>query len=193
MPASPRDSTLPTSSDVRKPACFTYPLCSFILATSSIASFAADDVKRVSYKEMMQLNRDNAAKITKGMTKDEVVQIMGNIQSEVRDGPINNPWKIEIYGDLEILHYITDRHPPFMPIKAYQATPIVLKEDTVIGMGREVLKEIRASASPAPARPESTTEKSVEERLNTLKKLYDDGLIDKESYETHRTRILESL
>jgi hypothetical protein len=118
---------------------------------------------------------------------------MGNIQSEVRDGPINNPWKIEIHGDLEILHYITSRHPPFMPIKAYQATPIVLKEGKVIGMGRGVLKEIKASASPAPAKPEGATAQSIEERLNTLKKLYDDGIIDKESYETQKTRILESI
>ena len=147
-------------------------LCSLLLVTSSIASFAAEDVKTVSYKKMMQLNEANVAKIATGMTKDEVVQIMGNIQSEVRDGPINNPWKIEIHGDLEILHYITSRHPPFMPIKAYQATPIVLKEGKVIGMGRGVLEEIKASASPAPAKPEGATAQSVEERLRILKKLY---------------------
>jgi hypothetical protein len=168
-------------------------LCSFVLVTSAIASFAAEDVKTVSYKEMMQLNRANAAKIATGMTKDEVVQIMGNIRSKVRSGPIDNPWKIEIHGDLEVLHYITSRHPPFMPIKAYQATPVVLKEDRVIGMGRDVLEEIKASASPAPARPEIAPEQSIEERLNTLKKLYDDGIIDKESYETQKTRILESI
>jgi hypothetical protein len=45
-------------------------LFSFILATSAVASFAAEDVKRVSYKEMMQLNRANVAKIATGMTKD---------------------------------------------------------------------------------------------------------------------------
>lgn len=168
-------------------------LLSFVLVTFSIAGFAAEDVKKVSYKEMIKLNSDSVTKITAGMTKDEVVQIMGNIQSRVRSGPINNPWKVEIHGDMEILHYITAGHPPFMPIMASQATPIVLKEGRVIGVGRGVLKQIKASASPAPAKPGSSTGQSVEERLNTLKKLYDDGIIDKESYETQKTRILESI
>ncbi len=118
---------------------------------------------------------------------------MGNTQSKVRSGPINNPWKIEIHGDMEILHYITARHPPFMPIMANQATPIVIDEGTVIGVGRGVLEQIKASASPTSTQSRESTEQSIEERLNTLKELYDNGTIDKESYETQKKRILESI
>jgi hypothetical protein len=127
------------------------------------------------------------------MTKDEVVKIMGNTQSKVRSGPINNPWKIEIYGDMEILHDITAGHPPFMPIMTNQATPIVIRAGKVIGMGRGLLKQIKASASSANTQSREPAEQSIEERLNTLKKLYDNGTIDKESYETQKKRILESI
>jgi hypothetical protein len=164
-----------------------------MLVGCPIAGFAAEDVKKVSYREMITLNSVNVTKITTGMTKDEVVQVMGNLQSRVRSGPINNPWKIEIHGEMEILHYITAGHPPFAPIMDNQATPVILKEGKVIGMGRGVLKQIEASASPAPTQSRDSSEKSIEERLNTLKKLYDNGTIDKESYEAQKKRILESI
>lgn len=165
----------------------------FVLLTLPIAGFAAEDVKKVPYRKMIQLNSANVTKITTGMTKDEVVQIMGNLQSRVRSGPINNPWKIEIHGDMEILYYITAGHPPFAPIMANQATPIILEEGKVIGMGRGVLKQIEASASPAPTQSRDSSEKSIEERLDTLKKLYDNGTIDKKSYEAQKKRILEGI
>ncbi len=168
-------------------------LISFSLVTFSVAVFAAEEVEKVSYREMIRLNNVNVTKITTGMTRDEVVQIMGNIRSKVRNGPINNPWKVEFHGDMEILHYITAEHPPFMRIMVKQATPIVLKNGKVVGVGRGVLNEIKAAASPAPVKPESSTGKSLEERLNTLKRLYDAGTIDKEDYETQKTRILESI
>ena len=164
-----------------------------LLLAAPAAGFAAEEVKDVSYKEMIRLNNVNVAKVTTGMTKDEVVQIMGRIRSRVRSGPIDNPWKIEIHGDMEILHYITAGHPPFMPIRANQATPIVLREGKVIGMGRGVLAQVKDSASPAPTQHGEDIEKSIEERLNTLKELYDNGVIDKEDYETQRLRILESI
>ena len=168
-------------------------LLTLILATCSTAGLADEGVSKVSYKDMIRLNSVNVAKVATGMTRDEVVQIMGNIQSKVKSGPINNPWKIEIHGDMEVLHYITAGHPPFTPILANQATPIVIKEGEVIGMGRGLLKQIKDSASPAPTRSGEYTAKSIEERLKTLKELYDRGIIDKETYETQRTRILESI
>ena len=97
-------------------------------ATCSMAGLSAEDVKEVSYEKMIELNSANVTKITAGMAKDEVTQIMGNIQSRVRSGAINNPWKIEIHDDMEILHYITSGHPPFTPILANQATPVVFRE-----------------------------------------------------------------
>ncbi len=168
-------------------------LTTALLLAAPTSGSAAEDVKEVSYKEMIKLNSVSVTKVTTGMTKDEVVQIMGNIRSRVRSGPIDNPWKIEILGDMEILHYITAGHPPFMPIMANQATPIVLREGKVVGIGRGVLTQIKESASSTPAESGSKTEKSVEERLKTLKDLYDNGVIDKEDYETQKTRILESI
>ena len=55
------------------------------------------------------------------------------------------------------------------------------------------MKEIKASESQVPTRHGDPAEKSIEERLNTLKELYDNGTIDKETYETQRQRILESI
>ena len=90
-------------------------LLTLILATCAVAAFADKDVEEVSYKEMINLNRANVNKIARGMTKDEVVHIMGNLRSKVKNGPVNNPWKIEIFGDMEIFHYITVRHPRGCP------------------------------------------------------------------------------
>lgn len=165
-------------------------LLSFILLTCPLAALADGDMEKVSYKTMIHRNAANVVKINKGMTKDEVVQIMGNFQSKVRSGPITNPWKIELHGNLEIFHYITAGHPPFMPIMANQATPIMLRNGVVMGMGRGMLEDIKAAE---PTRPNNPPEPSIEERLNTLKKLYDDGTIDEESYERQKQRILESI
>jgi hypothetical protein len=162
-----------------------------ILATCSVAGSSTGDVKKVSYEKMIELNSLNVTKITTGMTKDEVVQIMGTIQSQVRSGPINNPWRVEVHDDMEILHYITSSHPPFTPILANQATPIVFKDGEVVGMGRGLLKQIKAVESPTE--PSSSPEQTIEERLKTLKELYDNGTIDKETYETHKNRILEEI
>ena len=166
-------------------------LLTFIFVACPIAGHSADGVKEVSYKNMIRLNSTNVSKIATGMTKDEVLQIMGNIRSKVRDGPIDNPWKIEIHGEMEVLYYITAGHPPFIPIRASQTTPVVLNEGKVIGMGSGLLKQIEATASMKLEKP--SVKPSIEERLNTLKELYDNGVIDKDTYEAQKTRILDSI
>ena len=166
-------------------------LLTFIFVACPIAGPSAEGVKEVSYRNMIRLNSTNVNKIATGMTKDEVLQIMGNIRSKVVNGPIDNPWKIEFYGEMEVLYYITAGHPPFTPIRVSQTTPVVLNEGKVIGMGRGLLKQLKVLPSIKPASP--LAKPSIEERLNTLKELYDNGVVDKDTYEAQKTRILDSI
>jgi len=169
---------------------------SFALVALSLAAavaIAADEPKQVSYPEMITRNGDNIVNITSGMTKNEVLKVMGNIQSKVKNGPISNPWKTEFYDDLEILHYITSRHPPFMPIMKNQTTPIILKAGKVVGVGRAALNEAKASSSPTRKEGRTQPERSIKERLDTLQGLYDSGTIDKETYKAQKAKILDSI
>ncbi len=153
----------------------------------STATLAAEVVP---YKYLLRFNVENINKIQIGMTVDEVRSIMKEYSSKVRNGAIKNPWTVERNGNTEIFHYLTKNHPPFTPILENQATPIIFVDGKVVSIGRNYLKSARRSSQVAP---QSNDEKSVEERLKELKSLYDQGLIDKNSYEQQRTRILNSI
>lgn len=94
----------------------------------------------VPYKEMLHRNGANSSKLTLGMTKAQVLETMGAFSSEVRDGPLSNPWKIEAFvkedDTIEVLYYLVKRHPPFTPIRESQAIAVVLKNGSVVAWGR---------------------------------------------------------
>ena len=171
-------------------------LCMAVLIMLSNQSFSAD---KVSYKEMIAINSINITKVTVGMRKEEVLKIMGDIVADVRDGPINNPWKAELNADIEVLYFITSSHPPFAPIRADQTTPIAIKDGMVVSVGREALKNIKKSPVVVPSNSSSNSvqntvpTKTLEERLQTLKSLYDNGSIDKKTYDEQKIKILNEI
>lgn len=154
-------------------------------------SVLADEV---DYEELLKLNIKNVSQITLGMSEDQVRNIMGDYTSAVRDGPINNPWKTERMGDMTILHYLIRRHPPFTPLLENQTEAIIIKHDIVSGIGRGYLKAARETAvtNTNVTNPTSST-KSIEERLKTLKGLYESDTIDKATYEKQKQRIMDSI
>ena len=152
--------------------------------------------EQLEYVEFLRINRENIGRITQGMSEAEVREIMGSHTSAVRDGPLSNPWSTELSEGTLILHYLTKKHPPFTPILENQATPIILVNGVVSAIGRGYLKEARrgsAKNAPTAASGGSGSSASVAERLKTLDELLEDGLIDQETYDHQKERILNSL
>lgn len=177
------------------------------VALQSLSIFAEDEVIKVSYREMLNLNRQNIILVKTGMDITSVTTIMKNYQSDVRDGLLNNPWKIERKGNMDVYHYLVNRNPPFTPILEQQAKPVIFVNGKVQSIGREYLRSARlqaiSSIAPTTVQPttvqlttqpvtQSTTE-DLGTRLKKLKTLYENGLIDKPTYELQQKRILDSI
>lgn len=97
-------------------------------------------------------NRLNITKINLGMTKAEVLQIMGDKSAQASFGKntvtVTNPYKSEIrqVGEVtyEVLYYYTHQDQKDWPGKRFkildrELTPIVFRDGTVIGWGAEFL------------------------------------------------------
>lgn len=97
----------------------------------------------VPYEDFLAQNNASITHLRIGMTRGEVVALMKSSTTEVRDGPLSNPYRTESFqrgADIyEVLYYLTRRHPPFTPIRDWQATPVVLKNGTVVGWGQSAL------------------------------------------------------
>lgn len=97
-------------------------------------------------------NRLNITKLNVGMTKAEVLQLMGNKSARASFGKnavtITNPYRSEIRQakgqKYEILYYYTHQDQKDWPTKRFkilerELTPIVLQDGKVIGWGSEFL------------------------------------------------------
>jgi hypothetical protein len=109
---------------------------------TAIFLFGCEGGSYQSYAEYRNRNRSNLAKIEVGMSKSRVLEIMG---SETHYA-MTNPYKVELIptkgGMAEVLYYYTDyinyaRGEDEMD----GMTPIVLKENKVVGWGRKMLDE----------------------------------------------------
>lgn len=103
------------------------------VSTVSCASLSNDDgTEMVSYTTLLSRNLANLNKLSVGMTKEQVMQIMGGFAAKTRDSLIPNPYKTEpfIVGktQYEALYYMIRKYSPFTPIKLSQCTPVILKE-----------------------------------------------------------------
>jgi len=114
----------------------------------SAASRAGDEVETVSYKTLLSRNVTNLNKLSLGMTKAEVIKVMGTFSSETHDSVVPNPYKTEPFlvgkTQYEALYYLTRKYPPFTSIKVTQATPVVLRDGKVIGWSTDTLRAAKA-------------------------------------------------
>ena len=108
----------------------------------------ADKVETVSYKTLLSRNLSNLNKLSMGMTKQQLTELMGTFQSKTSNSVVPNPYITEpmpISGKTyEVLWYLTKKYPPFTPVKKSQATPVVLRDGKVIGWGDSYLGSIKA-------------------------------------------------
>jgi len=93
-------------------------------------------------------NRENLSKLSPGMSKADLLQVMGTKTKYVLDlrERINNPYRTETTrgkdGEMyEVLFYYTDLKKRDEAITDDELTPIVLKDGKVVGWGWGFLNE----------------------------------------------------
>lgn len=101
---------------------------------------------RPSIELVKSTNRNNLNKISLGMTKSEVIKIMGTITITMNNGIIvTNPYRSETMNEndknFEILFYYTDTKKEDGVITDDELTPIVIYENKVVGYGWRFLKD----------------------------------------------------
>jgi hypothetical protein len=107
------------------------------LATAAFAGVAQspDGNLAISYKEMLRRNNASLSQLKISMTKDQVVALMKPYTA----GHLTNPYRQESFqrdgATFEVLWYLTRPHRMFVSIKDAQATPVVLKNGSVVGWG----------------------------------------------------------
>lgn len=98
------------------------------------------------YETWLAENQDNIQKISPGLTRNEVVGIMGTKESMLKNTPVSNPYKSDVFtlkdDNYEILYYLI-RKPAFTAIRESQATPVVIKNGIVTGVGNEAAKKAK--------------------------------------------------
>ena len=93
-------------------------------------------------------NQSNLVRLNVGMSKADVLKIMGQKTADTRDGPVANPFKVEMFrgrdgSQYEILHYVTQRNRRGHAVTVANATPIVLKDGVLLGWGSQTLADAR--------------------------------------------------
>lgn len=112
----------------------------FAAALSACANDSAPQGQTLA--DMVASNQAKLGQLSVGMSKAQVIAIMGSETAQTRDGVVNNPWTIETSSSgkatCEILFYLTRKNQPFTPVRKSLTTPVVIKNDRVIGWGAGV-------------------------------------------------------
>jgi uncharacterized protein YceK len=116
-------------------------LVTLALVVSGCASRSNQNAgNSISYKNLLANNNANIQRLSVGMTKVEVLDLMKSYTTETNDGVVLNPLKTKAMNadgqTYEVLYFVTDRHPPLQPIDESQATPVFLKDGRVVGWGQ---------------------------------------------------------
>ena len=95
-------------------------------------------------------NRQNLERLSIGMSRDQVIAVMGSKTIKTLWVNINSPYRIETLKDvnnqnLEILFFYTEEKDMLFTMSEDELTPVVLKEGKVEGWGRIYLAEIAPS------------------------------------------------
>jgi hypothetical protein len=125
-------------------------LCTFGCAQPGEEGDVASGGAR-SLSDLAHENQSNIAYLSVGMNKAEVLKIMGKKSGYTKDGLIANPFKSETFQDragvqYEVLYYVTERNRRFQPLRIGNTTPLVFKENVLIGWGSQTLYNVRAAS-----------------------------------------------
>ena len=114
----------------------------FILAFESCGMHRA-------FKTILK-NRQNLERLAIGMSKAQVIAIMGSKTVKTFFIDINSPYRVETLKDinnqnLEILFFYTEERNSLSGVSDDELTPVVLKDGKVEGWGRIYLADIAPS------------------------------------------------
>jgi len=90
--------------------------------------------------ELAASNQARLMKLSVGMSRDEVISLMGNRTARTHDGVVNNPWTIETSmgkdgAQYEALYYIVRQNQPFTPVRKSLTTAIVFRSGKLVSWG----------------------------------------------------------
>jgi hypothetical protein len=119
-----------------------------MLVVAVVLSGCASRGEHLTLAELASANQSRLAKLSVGMSKGDVIALMGSSIAKTGDGIVNNPWTVEAYAgrdgaQYEALYYVTRKNQPFTPVRKSLTTGIVLKDGKVIGWGENALRQYR--------------------------------------------------
>lgn len=113
-------------------------------------------------KQVREMNKEKLNELEIGMSENVVLMMMGHKAIKIGSAPftIENPFKTEIYTDdvdvYKILYFYTDLVKRDGFITDEELTPIIFKNNKLIGWGRDVWKKIvkaKEFIEPIPFEP----------------------------------------
>ena len=113
-------------------------------------------------QQVRTLNKEKLNELEIGMNENVVLMIMGSKTIKIESAPftIENPFKTEIYSNdidvYKILYFYTDLVKRDGFITDEELTPIIFKNNKLIGWGRDVWKKIietKEFVDPMPFEP----------------------------------------
>ena len=113
-------------------------------------------------QQVRTMNKEKLNELEIGMNENVVLMIMGSKTIKIKSAPftIENPFKTEIYSNdvdvYKILYFYTDLVKMDGFITDEELTPIIFKNNKLIGWGRDVWKiivETREFVDPIPSEP----------------------------------------
>ncbi|MBI4243587.1 MAG: DUF3192 domain-containing protein [Planctomycetes bacterium] len=103
-------------------------------------------------EEVRSINRQRLLKLTVGMSKTDVLKTMGTKIALTYEGErVTNPYKNETMKGAdgqtyEVIYYYTDIDSRDLMVTQEELTPIVLKDEKVVGWGHAFLKQQLSSS-----------------------------------------------
>ena len=95
-------------------------------------------------QQVRTMNKERLNELEIGMSKDEVLIIMGTKRFSIESSPftIENPFRIEVQSSdkniYRVLYYYTDLVKADGFITDDELTPVILKNNNLVGWGRDV-------------------------------------------------------
>lgn len=123
--------------------------CVVVFLILLVASCSSRSVRngQMSLAELASSNQTKLVHMSLGMSKKEVIALMGTNTADTNDGIVNNPWTVEGFVDdanarYEVLYFVTRPNQPFTPVRKSLTTPVVIKDNKVVGWGNDALERV---------------------------------------------------
>jgi len=103
---------------------------------------------QLTLAELAASNQARLATLSVGMSRKEVIFLMGNQTAKTPDGVVNNPWTVETFlgkdgAQYEALYYIIRKNQPFTPVRKSLTTAIVFKNGNVVSWGEDAFERYK--------------------------------------------------